>query len=163
MRFVVDCMLGSLARWLLILGHDVRYDRAWDDETLLRIAGEEGRTLVTRDRKLAERRVLRDRILIGSQVLEEQIRQILREKGLGVDPRRLFRRCLDCNLATEEAPPASVRDAVPPYVFRTQKRFTRCRGCGKIFWRATHVARMLERLREEFRIPVEEEGGGGGA
>jgi uncharacterized protein with PIN domain len=151
MRFVVDCMLGSLAKWLKILGHDVYYEKVCDDDTLVRIARREGRTLITRDRELTRRRVLKDPILIASQVLEEQIRQVLTEKNLRIEPDKLFGRCIECNVATENVPPAEVRGRVPPYVFRTQKRFTRCPGCGKIFWQATHVEQMLERLKNDFQ------------
>ena len=28
MKFAVDCMLGTLAKWLRVLGHDVAYFRA---------------------------------------------------------------------------------------------------------------------------------------
>src|SRR6266849_3878961 len=41
MRFLVDGMLGGLARWLRILGQDVRYDASKEDNELLRIAHEE--------------------------------------------------------------------------------------------------------------------------
>jgi uncharacterized protein with PIN domain len=150
MRFVVDCMLGSLAKWLMILGHDVHYEAVCDDDTLMRISTSEDRTLVTRDRELAGRRALRDRILIHSQVLEEQIRQVLTEKNLRVEPDELFGRCIECNLATETVLRESIRDQVPEYVFRTQTRFTRCPGCGKTFWQATHVEQMLERLKKDF-------------
>jgi len=40
----------------------------------------------------------------------------------------------------------TVRDRVRVYVFRTQSRFTRCARCNRVYWRATHVTRMLERL-----------------
>jgi len=41
----------------------------------------------------------------------------------------------------------AVKDLVPPYVFETQKAFSRCAACGRIYWRATHVDGILRRLK----------------
>ncbi len=154
MRFVVDCMLGSLAKWLKILGLDTTYDPALDDDDLVEIADRQDRILVTRDSRLVRRRRLREPIFIVSQDLHDQIRQVLREKNIKINPGLLLSRCLDCNRPTENVPREAVRDLVPAYVYRTQEKFSRCPACGKIFWQATHVTRMLERLRKEFRIPL---------
>jgi len=154
LRFVVDCMLGSLAKWLKILGLDTRYDPALDDDDLVEIADRQDRILVTRDSRLVRRRRLREPIFIVSQDLHEQIHQVLREKNIKINPGLLLSRCLDCNRPTENVPREAVRDLVPAYVYRTQEKFSRCPACGKTYWQATHVTRMLERLRKEFRIPL---------
>jgi uncharacterized protein with PIN domain len=39
------------------------------------------------------------------------------------------------------------RRHVPPYVARTQDTFRRCPACGRLYWGASHVRRMRERLR----------------
>jgi uncharacterized protein len=148
-RFIADCMLGTLARWLIILGHDVAYHSRIEDGDLVAIAVREGRTILTRDRRLVKRRAARDHILIASQDLPQQIRQVLEVRRLRIRKDRLFRRCVKCNRPTRAVPRAAVRDRVPPYVFRTQRRFSRCPGCGQIYWRATHVSRMLAALREK--------------
>ena len=154
MRFIADCMLGTLAKWLLILGHDVVYLRRVEDGVLVRIAVQEKRTILTRDRRLAHRRAARDHILIQSQDLQEQIRQVLKERRLRIRGEHLFRRCIRCNQLTEVVPRETVRDRVPIYVYRTQSRFTRCPRCSRIYWRATHVSRMLETLQKRLRRPV---------
>ena len=149
MRFFADCMLGTLAKWLIILGHDVRYQPKIEDGALVARAARERRTILTRDRRLVMRRAARDHILIRSQDLERQIRQVLRERHLAIRMDRLFRRCIRCNRPTRAVTREMVRDHVPPYVFRTQRRFARCRSCSRIYWRATHVTSMLERLRKQ--------------
>ena len=108
MKFIADCMLGTLAKWLLILGHDVVYMPRIEDGELVRLAVQEKRTILTRDRKLVKRRAAKDSILIKSQDLAEQIGQVLEERRLRVRWDDLFRRCLKCNCPTEPAP----RDAV---------------------------------------------------
>ena len=147
MRFIADCMLGTLAKWLIILGHDVTYFPRIEDRALVEIALRERRTILTRDRRLAMRRDARDHILIASQDLPQQIRQVLTERRLRIRKDNLFRRCIKCNRRTRPVPRSAVRDQVPPYVYRTRRRFTRCPRCARVFWRATHVSRMLETLR----------------
>ena len=146
MRFAADCMLGTLAKWLLILGHDVAYFRRIEDRELVERAVREKRVILTRDRKLVLRRAARNHVLIRSQKLEEQIAQVFQEKRLTLRRNRLLGRCLLCNAPNEKLARAQAKGRVPVYVFRTQTRFTHCVRCGRIYWRATHVDRMLERL-----------------
>src|SRR5712691_2140674 len=100
MKFAADCMLGTLAKWLILLGHDVAYYARVEDSELVRIARREGRTILTRDRRLVLRRDARDHILITSQDLREQIRQVLEERHLRIRKDSLFRRCIKCNRPT---------------------------------------------------------------
>jgi non-ribosomal peptide synthetase component F len=51
-RFAADAMLGRLGRWLRVLGFDTSYDAALADAALVRLANEEARILLTRDRHL---------------------------------------------------------------------------------------------------------------
>ena len=140
-------MLGALARWLRVLDVDVAYDPALDDPELVERAVAEGRTILTRDRKLVERRLARNHLLICTGDPGAQVRQVLAETGVRPDPARLFARCLRCNTPLQPMPPDEARARVPPFVARTQEEFRACPGCGRIYWRSTHVARMRERLR----------------
>ncbi len=146
-------MLGALARWLRVLDFDVAYDPALDDPDLVALAVAEGRTILTRDRRLVERRLARNHLLIRSDQVEEQVRQVLEELRLRPDPARLLRRCLRCNHPLQPIPAEEARARVPPFVARTQNEFRVCPGCGRLYWRGTHVSRMsrwLERAGLEF-------------
>jgi len=55
MRLLCDEMLGSLARWLRLLGVDVAYVQGVHDDVLAQQARDEDRVLVTRDAALAAR------------------------------------------------------------------------------------------------------------
>jgi uncharacterized protein with PIN domain len=153
MKFAADCMLGTLAKWLIILGHDVAYFRRIEDGELVAIARREGRTILTCDRKLVERRAARDHVLVASRDLREQIRQVITERRIPIRSDRLFRRCTRCNEPTSPVPRDSVRGQVPVYVYRTQSLFRKCPRCERLYWRATHVNRMLERLGAEGPAP----------
>ena len=56
MKFVVDVMLGRLARWLRLLGFDVIYQPDAHDDQLIAIAEAEERTLLTKDARLLRNR-----------------------------------------------------------------------------------------------------------
>jgi hypothetical protein len=51
--FIADSMLGTLAKWLRILGYDTHYDPTLDDHQLVRLARAEDRVLLTRDHELS--------------------------------------------------------------------------------------------------------------
>jgi len=140
-RFLADGMLGRLARWLRLLGYDTAYDNAADDLELARRARAEDRVLLTRDRELAARRGLRT-LLIESEVLQEQVRQVQQVWGPAPDP--ALSRCSLCNALLEPAAHAEVAERVPPYVLRTQERFCVCPTCGRAYWAGTHVERMRQ-------------------
>jgi uncharacterized protein with PIN domain len=147
-KLFADAMLGALARWLRALDLDVAYDPSLDDPALVDLSVAEGRTILTRDRRLTERRLARNHILIRSDDLAEQVRQVLETLGVAPDPGRLLARCLRCNEPLEDIDPEEARARVPPWVARTQQEFRVCPECGRIYWPGTHASRMRERLEE---------------
>ena len=147
-RLIADAMLGTLARWLRALNVDVVYDPALDDAALVDRAVAEGRTILTRDRRLTERRLARDHLLIRSDDLDEQVRQVVAALGIEPDPGRLLGRCLRCNAPLEPIDAEAARSRVPPWVARTQEEFRVCPTCGRVYWRGSHVDRMAKRLEK---------------
>ena len=145
-RFFADAMLGGLARWLRTLGLDVAYEPALDDAELVAQAAREGRVILTRDRKLVERKLARRHLLIASDEVSEQLRQVLAAFRIEIDPVRVLSRCLRCNVPLVELPVELALPRVPPFVARTQRQFRECPSCRRVFWPATHVARMRQRL-----------------
>jgi uncharacterized protein with PIN domain len=147
-KLFADAMLGSLARWLRALDLDVAYDPSLDDPELVELAVAEGRTILTRDRRLTERRLARNHILIQSDDVAEQVRQVLETLGVHPEPDRRLGRCLRCNQPLRDIDPEEARSRVPPWVARTQQEFRVCPECGRIYWPGTHASRMRERLEE---------------
>lgn len=136
-------MLGTLAKWLRILGYDTLYDPRLDDHQLVRLARAEDRILLTRDRPLAGRRGLRT-LLIAGEGLDEQLRQVLVE--LQLEPDRTFSRCPVCNGLLEAISHDEARARVPAYVARTHTSFKHCSSCGRIYWQGSHWQQMEEHL-----------------
>ena len=147
MRFVADCMLGKLAKWLRMLGYDTRYVPDAQDDELVRIAVRENRVLLTRDTRLCERRMVRRRcVFVDWGSTKQQMTQVLRTLDLRVDPETLFTRCAVCNGEIVPRNKSQVKGQVPPYVYRTQRDYGYCANCDKIYWRGTHVQHVLEAL-----------------
>lgn len=141
-------MLGGLARWLRVLGLDAAYDPDLDDPELVELAVAEDRVILTRDRRLVLRRRAENHLLVRSEVVDEQVSQVLADLAIEPSSDDLFSRCLRCNVRLEEVSPEDAYHEVPPYVARTQGRFRRCPACRRIYWRATHAERMRRRLRK---------------
>jgi protein-L-isoaspartate(D-aspartate) O-methyltransferase len=140
-------MVGKLSRWLRLLGYDVRYERSLEDSLLVADAANEGRILLTRDRRLVERRACRRYVLLDSDDPWDQLEEVIRVLGLPIEEERWLQRCLECNGRLEVVDREEVRGEVPPYVYSHHERFARCVDCRQIYWRGTHVSDMLERLR----------------
>ncbi|MGC8863813.1 MAG: Mut7-C RNAse domain-containing protein [Armatimonadota bacterium] len=153
MRFLADCMLGKLAKWLRMLGYDTVYMPDADDDELVRIAVRENRILLTRDHRLCDRRMVRSRCLFvdwGST--GAQVRQVIDALGLTVSDDTLFTRCAVCNSEIRPIDRADVRGRVPPYVYKTQAEYGYCPTCDKIYWRGTHVQHVIEAIRAGGRL-----------
>ena len=145
MKFAADKMLGKLARWLRIIGQDVIYGPDLSGAGLVRAARREDRLILTRDRALG-RKNPPPYLLIRSDHFREQLRQVIEEFGL--EPLKdAFTRCVECNTRFEPITQAEVEGKVPPYVFATQKKFSFCRKCRRVYWPATHQERMMEELK----------------
>jgi uncharacterized protein len=149
-RFVVDVMLGRLAKWLRIAGFDVRYSNKFTDDELIAISNHEGRVLLSRDTRLLIRKPVKEFIFLASQDIQDQIRQVFETLRISQLESPLTR-CLSCNEALIEAARESVRERVPPFVYQTQSHFKTCPGCGKIFWAGTHRSAVVQTLRNLLR------------
>ncbi|MBN2345565.1 MAG: Mut7-C RNAse domain-containing protein [Candidatus Aminicenantes bacterium] len=143
-RFACDVMLGSMAKWLRMLGIDTFYDNQAADADLKRLCLEEKRILLTKDRALHDSMPVGTSRLVGAVHLRAQLEEIVRVFRL--DRFDLPPRCSACNGELETISKEQAKDRVPPYVFLTQERFQRCAQCRKLYWPGTHLKRIAERI-----------------
>ncbi len=146
-RFVLDAHLGKLANYLRMLGFDVLYRNDYDDEELARIASQEQRILLTRDRGLLKRREVIHGYCLRSLSSREQVVEVLRRFDLGgaISP---FHRCLRCNGLLEPVAKEAVLAQLEPKTRRYYDEFFRCRQCGQIYWKGSHFQRMQAFIQE---------------
>ncbi|MBP3083685.1 Mut7-C ubiquitin/RNAse domain-containing protein [Mycolicibacterium fortuitum] len=149
-RFVVDVNLGRLARLLRVLGFDVWWSSAADDQTLADISLDQQRILLTRDRGLLKRRTITHGLFVHSQHPEEQTLEVLRRLDLR---RRIkpFTRCVRCNGQLAPVAKEQVIDQLEPLTRRYYDEFSQCPECGRIYWAGSHfdkLSRLVDRLLE---------------
>jgi uncharacterized protein with PIN domain len=142
-RFAADRMMKRLARWLRLMGADVLCDESLSGAETLKLAREQGRPMLTRDKRL---RSASDVLYIESHLFRDQIREVLTR--FPFDPRRFaFTRCSCCNQLLKQVPRDVVTRRVPPFVYAAHEKFALCEGCGRIYWDATHMERALRELQ----------------
>jgi len=140
-RFVADAHLGGLARLLRMAGYDTLYGNAYRDDEIERIAREEERILLTRDRELLKRRSVELGCYLHALDPAQQLRELFARLRLGPGMRP-FTLCLHCNLPLRPVEKEEVLDRLPARVAETQTAFTTCDGCGRVYWKGSHHARM---------------------
>ena len=146
-RFVLDGHLGRLARYLRLAGLDALWRADLGDAELARLATEERRILLTRDRGLLMRRAVSHGQWVRETDPRRQLAEVLRRFDLrgALAP---FRRCLCCNDPLVPVAKEAVAERLPPRVAERHDEYHLCPSCGRIYWRGTHCAPM-ERLLDE--------------
>jgi uncharacterized protein with PIN domain len=147
MKFIVDCMLGKLAKWLKILGIDTKYFSKIEDSDLLSLAKKESRILLTRDTGLIEKSKDIDNLFIESEDWHTQVEQVLDAFDLWkkVSP---YSRCIECNVTLRALSKERARNLVSPFVYESADSFALCPRCGRVFWKGTHHRDMEFKIDE---------------
>ena len=149
MKFLCDRMLGTLAKWLRIFGFDTLFaDSNIEDEKLLKLAKDEERILITRDKNLIidARRENIKVIKIISTDINDQLRQVL--KNTKIDEIFFLSRCLLCNNLVEKISKKNVKKIVPDRVYESNKKFWYCKICDKIYWKGSHFENMIQKIKQ---------------
>ena len=146
-RFIADVHLGKLARLLRMTGLDTAWANNFSDQMIVRAASAERRIILTRDRGLLKRRLVTHGCLVRSLAPREQLAEVLGRFDLARQL-KFFSRCMSCNAALAHASRVSVLDALPAAVAETCTEFSRCPGCGKVFWRGSHWESMKKLAAE---------------
>jgi uncharacterized protein with PIN domain len=141
-RFVADHMLGSLARWLRMMGYDTVYDKSLDDQELASFARAENRFILTRDKELAKEP---GSLLIEKDDLDSQLQAAGARFGLHFTEDRI--RCSACNGELLDLPKDDAKDKVPDGAWQVNDKFWRCSKCDKVYWKGTHWNGIMDRLK----------------
>ncbi len=144
-KLLIDAMLGTLARRLRWLGYDAAYRNDLPDEVMIRIAQEEERLLVTRDRQLAGRRGVWA-LYVSAATVAEQVQEVASALGPSLHPPR----CTVCNGELIAITKEQASLVVPDYVAQTHDVFVKCQRCGRVYWPGSHWP-GLQRWREQNR------------
>jgi uncharacterized protein len=154
-RFVVDAMLGSLARKLRALGFDASYYKDGEDADLIRISARERRIILTSDRGLAAGAEARGATVFYVTGESDGRRLAAVARAAKVRGVRLVRGASMCSLCGGELKTLAKRDVagmVPSSVERRHRLFFRCATCGQLYWRGSHWKKLRSlaiRLQEK--------------
>jgi hypothetical protein len=141
-KFVADHMLGSLARWLRIMGYDTVYDKSLDDPGIANLARAESRFILTRDRELAKEP---GAMMIEADDLDLQLKVVAEKYGLKFHDDLI--RCSACNGELADLDKAQAKESVPEGAFENNEKFWKCSKCGKVYWKGTHWHGIMDRFR----------------
>lgn len=147
MKFLVDFMLGKLARELRMLGFDVKYAKPDSPLVLLQIAKTENRIILSRNTKLKE---YPEVFFIESEIPQEQVKSVLNRFNLESEIKP-FSRCLECGELLQSMDKSEVKGRVPFFVFQNHDDFSICINCQKIYWRGSHLKNMQQRIKKILR------------
>jgi hypothetical protein len=153
-RFLIDRMLGTLGRYLRLMGYDTMSANSLtpgnsrEDTLLLGIALQEERVLLTRDRELAKRGGERA-VLIKAVCVLPQVQELV-DLGLVV-PRLRMTRCSLCNEKLRSARECEVRCIRYAPEQRAGYKFLWCVHCRKLYWTGSHAEELANRLKKGIR------------
>lgn len=147
MRFAADRTVGKLAKWLRILGYDTIYTPSLSDEEFLELS-QGDRVLLSRNTQLRAKTSEDKLMLVQADHPATQIQDLVRAAGLKPDPRQFFTLCTVCNGRLKSVKAIDAVGKVPDHVWTEHDSFSRCQGCGKIYWPGSHTAHTREEIRQ---------------
>lgn len=146
-NFIIDAMLGNLAKKLRVLGYDSKYFSSIEDEKVIAIAENEKRIIVSKDEELtriAEKKNISSVLIRGNDEIE-QIAQIdLKVKFDKFSLNSDTSRCIECNGNLQQIEKYRVIGKVPEGVLQREERFWMCSSCKKVYWEGTHFEKLQE-------------------
>lgn len=152
-RFILDNHLGKLAIYLRMLGMDALYRNDFQDKVLAALAFQGERVLLTRDRQLLMRKIVRDGYWVRNLDPRLQLIEVMKRFNLCefIIP---FKRCIKCNCKLIVVPKESVLDRLRPLTRQYYNDFRICLKCDQIYWKGSHYARMKDFIEEAIKEAV---------
>jgi uncharacterized protein len=150
LRFVVDGMLGGLARWLRMLGYDTEYDSKMDDNNLLQHSQQKDTILLTRDEELHNRAKTREvsSILVFGNTEESNLAQLVKELGISLKIDMASTKCPKCGSSLRELSKDEASESAPSASLKLYDKFWKCTriDCGKTYWVGSHWKNIRQTL-----------------
>lgn len=150
-EFIADVNLGRLARYLRLLGFDCYYSNAYEDRDIAKIASEQKRIVLTRDRALLHYKIITHGYFVRDDRPRYQVKEVLSRLDL-VRLVKPFTRCVRCNGLLKAVDKESVSDQLEPKTKKYYDTFKQCVDCGQVYWKGSHYARAMTRISEMLGI-----------
>lgn len=156
MKFLIDGMLGKLARWLRLLGYDVEYLNNTPDKQLIEKASKDDRILLTSDTQLYRLAAARgiDTYLVEGKTEVEKLARVAKRFEIKLDVNPKTSRCTTCNSPLNPVSKQEIKDQIPEKTLNTYTEFWKCINskCGKIYWAGRQWQNIIETLKEARKL-----------
>ncbi|MEM3072557.1 MAG: Mut7-C RNAse domain-containing protein, partial [Candidatus Bathyarchaeia archaeon] len=157
-KFLIDGMLGKLARWLRLLGHEVKYVNQNGDNELIEEALNRKYVLLTSDVALYRKALTRgvESVLVTARDEPGRIAQLANRFQIPLQVNPDESKCPRCGFALKRIGKQYVEGKVPEKSFSRHEEYWICLnpGCSKIYWRGSHW-RNIEKTLEKARLTLE--------
>ena len=150
MKFLADSMLGKLARWLRMLGHDVTYNVQLNDNELLETAKKENSVLLTRDLELYQRSIAKsiDAFYIEGKSESERLAEVAKRYGVELEINMEKSHCPVCNTKLKATPKEQLSGELEKNTFTYYDKFWKCPNCGQVYWQGAHWKQITNTLKD---------------
>lgn len=156
-RFLIDGMLGKLARWLRLLGQEVNYMNQSGDDELIEEALNRRYVLLTSDVALHRKALVRgvDSVLVTARDEPGRIAQLAERFQIPLQVNPDESKCPRCGFALKKIGKQEVEGKVPEKSFHRHEEYWVCSNpeCSKIYWRGSHW-RNIEKTLEKARLTL---------
>ena len=156
MRFLLDGMLGKLARWLRMLGCDVSYQNDRSDSELLSTAKSNSLILLTADEELYRTATFRgiQSFLVQGKTEPERLAELADRYNLELEIDTNKSRCPTCGCPIKETSKQELEGLIPAATFKVYKTFWVCTNpnCAKIYWQGSHWKKIEQTLQAAKKI-----------
>lgn len=149
-KFVSDVHLGTLAKYMRMLGFDVKYQNDFSDSQIIEISLNEKRAILTRDLGVLKQGKVKRGYWVRSIKAAVQIREIIARFNLSGSIKE-FSRCIRCNTLLKPVDKTKVIQKLPSKVRTCREEFYYCHVCDKVYWKGSHYEKMrvfIEKLKE---------------
>ena len=147
MKLLCDHMLGTLAKWLRLCGFDTYYPSIdMKDNQLIRIADEENRFLITRDKELIQRANKKNIKVIEINTIDLDEQLFLVFQNIKIKKDLILTRCSICNSILNKISKEKIKGKVPEKIFNNNNEFLYCLTCDKIYWKGSHYDKMMSKI-----------------
>ena len=140
-KFIADCHLGKLAKYLRLMGVDTLYFPHIEDDKLIEMANNEQRTILTRDRSLSERKHAPAFFLEATDT-KGQLKILINRYSLKESPAP-FSRCIVCNTPLQVIEKDKIIEFLPKKVKKYFDFFEYCPTCDRVYWQGDHYRHMM--------------------
>ena len=142
-KFIVDVNLGKLARKLRLLGFDTLFRNDFEDDEIIRIAAEEERIILTRDKGILKQNKVTHGYWLRNTDPSLQLKEVIKRLQLrnSFNP---FTRCSRCNHKLRPVDKKDIASQLSSDTLQYYSEFWECEGCKNIYWAGSHFDSILE-------------------